>query len=571
VSTLLPREAAAAWRRPAVRAVAAAIPLAFLGIFLFWPLVRILSLGLGPLLRGGVRALAATASAANVGAVLAASTAQALVSTVLSLLLALPVASVFARWSFPVRRWMSIVLFVPFVLPPVVVAAAFNATAGPGGLAQLAASAVAGHPVYLSFSLGLGAVIVAHVFYNISIIVRIVGDFWAGLDPRLEQAARALGAGKFAAFRTVTLRLLAPAIAAAALLVFCYCFTSFGIVLILGGPRVNTLETAIWQQAVQMLDLPAAALLSLIQLLVTGLVMGGYARLERRMSAALRQAPPRQVRRRPAGAGAKLMVGVFGWGLPLVVALPLAALAVGTFFPGGRFSLEGWTSLFSNVTGSLFWVSPVSAARTSLLYAVATVGLSLAVGLPAAYLVSGTRGREGRRSGAAGGILDLAILLPLGTSALTLGFGFLVSLDRPPFDLRASPLLVPIAHALVALPLVTRSLAAPLAALDNRLREASGLLGANPVRTWLTVDLPILGRAISSAAVFAFTVSLGEFAATALLARPQQATITLAIYNRLGLPGELNRAQALAMSTVLMVACALGVAALERMRARQAD
>ncbi len=548
----------------------AAIPIAFLALFLFWPLAKILSLGLGPIAAGGLRALAATASQVGVGSLLASSASQALVSTALSLLLGLPAAYVFARWGFPARRWLSIVLFVPFVLPPVVVAAAFDALAGPGGLVEQAASAVTGREVQLAYSPGLGPVIVAHVFYNVSIVVRIVGDFWSVLDPRLGDAARMLGAGRAAAFRTVTLRLLGPAIAAAGLLVFCYCFTSFGIVLILGGPRVATLETAIWREAVQMLDLPAAALLSVLQLAVTAAVMGLYARLERRMSAILRQAPPKLERRRARGPGARVMVGAFGYGLPALVALPLAALVAGSFLVRGGASVEGWTSLFRNLTGSLFWVPPYAAARTSLLFAGITVVLSLVVGLPAAYLVSGTRGREGRRSGAAGGIFDLAILLPLGTSALTLGFGFLVSLDRPPLDLRMSPLLVPIAHALVALPLVTRSLAAPLASLDSRLREASGLLGASPVRTWLTVDLPILGRAISTAAVFAFTVSLGEFAATALLARPEMATITLAIYNRLGLPGDLNRAQAMAMSTVLMLACALGVAALERMRGRPA-
>ncbi len=163
------------------------------------------------------------------------------------------------------------------------------------------------------------------------------------------------------------------------------------------------------------------------------------------------------------------------------------------------------------------------------------------------------------------------MLLPLGTSAVTLGFGFLVALDRPPLDLRASALLVPIAHALVALPLVTRSLSGPIASLDPRLREAAAVLGAGPVRSWRAVDLPVLGRAIASAGVFAFTVSIGEFAASALLARPEFATIPVVIFNRLGTPGDLNRAQALAMSTVLMAVCGIGVAAIEALRPRAPD
>jgi len=534
-------------RFPAARFLAGIIPLAFLGLFLFYPLARVLLLGLGPIARGGWSALARTARGIGLGGLLASSSLQALASTTLSLAVGLPAAYVFARCEFPGRAALSVLLAVPFVLPTVVVASAFSA---------------------LGLGRGITAVIAAHVFYNVSVVVRIVGTAWANLDPRLGEAARVLGARRGPRLAGLTLRLLAPAIPAAGGLVFCYCFTSFGVVLLLGGPRVATLETEIWRQAVRLADPGAAALLALLQLAAAAALMAAYARAQRRLSNAMRQVPAASARRRPRTAGRWIAVGVFGYGAAALVALPLAAIAAGSLVGRSGFSFVAWTSLFRNATGSLFWTSPVDAARASIAFAAASLALALALGLPAAYAAAGAARREGRRATAPAALLDLAVLLPLGTSALTLGFGFLVALDRPPLDLRASPLLVPIAHALVALPLVTRSLAAPIASLDPRLREAAAALGARPLAAWRSIDLPVLGRAIASAGVFAFTVSIGEFAASALLARPEYAPIPVVIFSRLSTPGELNRAQALAMSTVLMAVCGLGVAVIERLRAR---
>jgi thiamine transport system permease protein len=534
-------------RTPAARSLAALFPLAFLGLFLFYPLARVLVLGLGPLAEGGWAGLARTARGIGLGGLLAASSLQALASTVLSLAVGLPSAYVFARCEFAGRKALSVMLAVPFVLPTVVVASAFSA---------------------LGLGKGLATVLVAHVFYNVSIVVRIVGTAWANLDPRLGEAARVLGARRGPQLAALTMRLLAPSVTAAGLLVFCYCFTSFGVVLLLGGPRVATLETEIWRQAVRLADLGAAALLSLLQLAAAAALMAAYARMQRRLSSAMRQTPAAAARRRPRTPGRWIAVGVFGYGTAALVALPLAAIAVGSLSIRSGLSFTAWTSLFRNATGSLFWTSPLAAARTSLAFAAAALVLALALGLPAAYAAAGAARREGRRPTGPAALLDLAVLLPLGTSAVTLGFGFLVALDHPPIDLRASPLLVPIAHALVALPLVTRSLTGPIASLDPRLREAAAALGAGPLAAWRSIDLPVLGRAIASAGVFAFTVSVGEFAASALLARPEFATIPVVIFNRLGTPGELNRAQALAMSTVLMAVCASGVAAIERLRTR---
>jgi thiamine transport system permease protein len=157
-------------------------------------------------------------------------------------------------------------------------------------------------------------------------------------------------------------------------------------------------------------------------------------------------------------------------------------------------------------------------------------------------------------------------MLPLGTSAVTLGLGFLLVFNRPPLDLRASPLLVPLAHSLVALPFVVRTLQPALGAIPARLREAAAALGASPLRVWREIDLPILSRAVLASATFAFTISLGEFGATSFLARPEYPTLPIAIARFLGQPGGLNYGQALAMSTLLMIVCSAGILLIERLQ-----
>ncbi|RME97675.1 MAG: iron ABC transporter permease, partial [Chloroflexi bacterium] len=161
---------------------------------------------------------------------------------------------------------------------------------------------------------------------------------------------------------------------------------------------------------------------------------------------------------------------------------------------------------------------------------------------------------------------DAIFMLPLAASAVTLGFGFIVALNKPPLNLRTSPLLVVIAHTLVALPFVVRSLLPAMRSIQPVLREAAAVLGASPGRVWREVDLPIIRRALLVGAVFAFTISMGEFGATLFVARPDTPTMPVAIFRFLSQPGALNYGQALAMSVLLMLVCAAGFLLIERFR-----
>ena len=132
--------------------------------------------------------------------------------------------------------------------------------------------------------------------------------------------------------------------------------------------------------------------------------------------------------------------------------------------------------------------------------------------------------------------------------------------------MNAFPYLIPIAHSLVALPFVVRVLQPAIVSIPDTLRQAAAVLGANPLRVWREVDLPIVLRASLVAAIFSFTISLGEFGATSFLVRPEYPTLPIAIYGFLSQPGALNYGQAMAMATILLAVCGISILALERLQ-----
>lgn len=536
------------------------LPLLFLALFFFYPLVEIFALSLAPEGKLDLSPFQTLFTDSYYARLLAFTTGQALLSTLLTLLAGMPAAYVFARYDFRGKSLLRALTTIPFVLPTMVVVAAFTALLGPQGHLNRLLMAVLGldaPPLHLQQTLAL--VLIVHVFYNAAIIVRLVGGFWANLDPRIEEAARVLGAGRWRTFREVTLPLLLPSIVAASLLVFLFCFTSFGVILVLGGPQLATIEVEIYYQAVPFFNLPLAAALSLVQMIFTFAVMAVYTRIQARAAVPLNLRPAESTQRRPATLGARLVVWGSLGGLLVLLLAPLLALAVRSFSLEGTFTLRYYQALFTNPFQSFFYVPPAVAIRNSLLVAGTTVVLALLIGLISAYLLAGP-------SSPLKSLFDPLFMLPLGTSAVTLGLGYIVALDQPPLNLRASPLLLPLAHTLIAFPFVVRSLLPALRGLNPHWREAAGVLGASRARIVREIDLPIVARALLVGAVFAFTVSMGEFGATLLIARPDFPTMPVVIYRLLGAQGALNQGQGLAMSTLLMLVCAVGFVLIERFR-----
>ncbi|MEU3859825.1 iron ABC transporter permease [Streptomyces sp. NPDC028722] len=525
-----------------------ALPVAFFALFFAWPVAAIVARGLKA--DGGWRLgrIADVVTQPDIRHVLWFTTWQALASTALTLLLALPAAYVFARLRFPGKQLLRAVVTVPFVLPTVVAGSAFLALLGHNGLLDQLWGVRLDTTVW--------AILLAHVFFNYAVVVRTVGGLWAQLDPRQEEAARMLGASPAKAWRQVTLPALAPAVAAAALMVFLFTFTSFGVVQILGGPTFSTLEVEIYRQTSEVFDLSTAAVLTLVQFVAVGAILAVHARTVRRRETALRLVDPKVTARRPRGGGQwALLTGVL-LTIALLLVLPLAVLVRRSLDAPGL----GYYRALTDPDGGTFLVAPVHAVWTSLEYAVAATAIAVLVGgLAAAALARRDAGRLVRG-------FDALLMLPLGVSAVTVGFGFLIALDRPPLDLRQSWILVPLAQALVGAPFVVRTMLPVLRAVDGRLREAAAVLGASPWRVWREVDLPLVRRALLVSAGFAFAVSLGEFGATVFIARPDNPTLPVAVARLLSRPGDLNYGQAMALSTILMVVCAAALLILERLR-----
>lgn len=547
-------------------------PALFLGLFYFFPLASILQLSFSR--AADLRDVWEELFSPSILQVIGFTFYQAALSTLLTLLLGLPGAYLLARYEFPGKSLLRALTGVAFVMPTLVVAAAFNALLGPRGWLNLGLMEVfnlSQPPV--GFINTFTAILAAHVFYNTTIVLRLVGDFWSRLDPRLEAAARVLGATRWEAFRRVTLPLLSPALLAATLLVFIFNFTSFGVVLVLGGPRFSTIETEIYYQTTALFNLPLAAVLALLQLACTLALTVIYTHLSGRVTRSLSLRSQAYTRRPLRTWRERLLAGVLVTILAGLLVLPLVSLAVRSVTRLERergqseevqrgFTLDYYRALVEE-RQSLFFVSPVTSVTISLGYALLTVLLALILGLPAAWALA--RPARGPLR-AVNRVMDPLLMLPIGTSAVTLGLGFVIALDEPPLDLRASVLLIPLAHTLVAFPFVVRSLAPSLQSVQPRLRHAAAVLGASPLQVVRRVDLPLVGRAVLVAATFAFTISLGEFGATALLARPEYPTVPVAIYRFLGRPGALNYGQALALSTILMVVCLAGMLAIERLR-----
>lgn len=467
--------------------------LLFLGLALFYPLARILALGVEEGLVGVLL------SPYYLGRYLF-SLGYGFLSAGLTLLFAIPLAFLF-RYAFPGRAAFLALATFPFVLPTPVVALGFLALVGPRG--------ILGVDLYGSLFLLLWAA----VLYNLGLALRILLPLALALEGPL-QAARALGAPPYRAFLRVGLPLLGPALGSAGVLVFLYTFAAFGVPLLLGGGRWNTLEVEVYLLLAHRLAFSEASGLILLQLLTLALAAGLYT--------SLRPYPlvpgPLLPLRRPLWA--TLGVGLFF----LLLYAPLLALLPGL---APRALAMAWSS-------EDFTPLPLALGNT---LAFASLASALALPLGVAYALAARKARG----------FDLLGLFPLMVSPVALGLGYLLAYPA----LRGSLLLLLGAYALLAYPLLARALIPAWQSLPESLLQAARVLGATPLRAFLRVVLPLLAPALSSGLALALAALLGEFGASLVLWRPEWTTLTLAIYERLGRPGARPLEEALGLGAFL--------------------
>ena len=526
------------WGERAGWTLAVVGPLAFLAVFFAWPVATLMGRGLAPDGALDLSGFGEVLARERTWRILTQTLTQAVLGTAVCVALGIPGALVLYRRAFPGRDLLRGVVTVPFVLPSVVVGVAFHALVTRGGPLEA-----------LDLDGTLTAVVAALAFFNYGLVVRTVGTMWSRLDPRAVEAARALGASPMRAFATVTLPALAPAIASAASLTFLFCATAYGVVLVLGGVGIGTIETEIYRLTTQYLDLRGAAVLSVVQLGVIALALWVAERARAATQTRLRlrtEVPAPRLRAADAPALAVTAATVGG----LLVA-PMAVLVARSLQRDGAWTLANYTDLGSTGGRSALLVTVWEAAANSVAVAVAAAAIALSLGVAVCLVVS-RRPRSRALARVVTG-LDAAFMLPLGVSAVTVGFGFLITLARPPLALTRSWWILPLAQAVVAVPLVVRTLLPALRAIDPRQREAAAALGAGPGRVLATVDGPQLLRAGGLAAGFALATSLGEFGATSFLARPQEPTLPVVVYRLIGSPGSQNQGMALAGGVVLAV------------------
>jgi thiamine transport system permease protein len=533
-------------RRLGVLVALAVVPLAVLALFFVLPVTGMVGRGLRPAGHWDLPGVWHVFGRPQVHRVLWFTVWSSSVATAAAVVLGVPAAYALHRVRWPGRGLVRAVLLTPFVLPTVVVGVAFRELLGESG--PLAGLGLDG----TSWAIVLGL-----LFFNVSVVIRAVGAAWESLDPRPAEAAAALGAAPATVFRTVTLPALRPAIVSAASVVFLFCATSFGVVLTLGGYRHQSVETDIYLLTTELLDLRGAAALSLLQLVVVIALLVLAGRL-RRSGVAVQRAVVR-----PRSASLRdvpqLLIVL---ALLALVCLPLGTLLVGSLRADGHWSLANYRAL--GHPNEVLPTTVTAALATSVEIACLAAAVALTLGVLVAVTV--TRYAPSRWERRLRGLFDGLFMLPLGVSAVTLGFGLLITLDHPPIDFRNAWWLVPLAQALVALPLVARTLVPVLAGIDDRQRQAAASLGADPLRVFVTVDLAAMWRPLLAATGFAFAVSLGEFGATSFLVRSSAPTLPVVIYRLIGRPGDLNYGMALAGSCILAAACTALMLVVERLR-----
>ena len=537
------------------------VPAAFILVFFLWPLAALVRRAIQPATTDPATTDPATNSggAANgigdllarthAGHLLAFTLGQAAASVLLSMAVAVPIVWLFARVDLPgpgsiASTTLTVVVTVPFVLPTVVVGVAFRAVFD-GPLA------------FLGVGSGIWAILLAHAFLNVAVIVRVVGASWRSMDTRVVDAARSLGAGRARAFVTIVLPRLAPSIGAAAALVFLFCSTSFGVIIVLGNGEIQTLETEIYTQAIGYFRIPEAVALSMVQIVVVVAALL-ITRLFDDPSASGGHTGRGPRRIRPYRWQWVPVAVVIGWTLLIMVG-PLLVLAVRSVRPtvGGGWTWSGYRSLTASVDG----VTPIETLRYSLSTALLAMVIALVIGVLAAVALRNSRGL----ASSAG---QMIVTVPLGISAVTLGFGYLIVLSSLPVEVARSPLVIPCVQALIAIPVVIRIALPALVGVPAGLRQAAQTLGAGAFRVFLSVDLPIIGRSIGAAAGFAFIMALGEFGATGFLARADTTTLPVLIGSSLNRPGAENLATAMAASMLLVAVTTVAVIAMEAVAPR---
>jgi thiamine transport system permease protein len=444
---------------------------------------------------------------------------QALLSTLLSVALGVPLAYLLARYEFPGRQTLRSLTILPFVLPGIMVGVGFRAAFAESGPLNQLLGLVGLGPVELLFT--LEGIVIAHAFYNAPLVARLLVAAWEGVDASAVETARSLGASRLRAFRDVVAPQLYPAVLTGGALTFVFSFGTFPIVQALGGTDVTTVEVQIFR-LVERLDYRTAAALAIVELFITLGVLYAYLRYEARQRGHSRGVRPLErhslvptsLSPRPVavrlGLAAYLLVAV------VLFVLPIASMIQASFTDPGGFTLENYRFLIERqADAAAFQIQPWPAVRNSLLFGAATLLVALPMGVTVA--VYSTRAYAGRK------LLDAAAMAPFAVSSIVVGIGLLrgpvFGVDIAGVHLAVGgAVAIVAAHAVAAYPFVVRTVAPGLERIDETLVESARALGASRTRALVDIELPMVWPGLVAGAAFVFAISIGEFSSTVILA-----------------------------------------------------
>ncbi|GAK53059.1 putative sulfate transport system permease protein [Candidatus Moduliflexus flocculans] len=545
----------------------AIFPVMFLAVFFYLPLLSMLKEGcLDPSGSLTLHYLIQTLRDPYHYHVISLTFKQACLSTIITLLIGLPGAYIATKFDFPGKAALQAITTIPFVLPSIIVSLGFILLFGNNGILNNALKwlfHLDAPPLRILYS--LKAIVLAHAFYNFPVVVRFVSAVWSSIDPRLEDAARSLGASDRQVFQHVTLPLILPGILASAALTFIFSFMSFAVVLVLGGVKYATVEVTIYTLMTVLLDYKMGSALAIVQSLFSLSFMYVYAhvldinRPTNRLSVRKVPQPKIIVTRRDVVSirGASIMT--YAVLVLLMILGPMLAVCAYSFVKHtGNTTLvsaAAYQKVFATRYNSLLGTTPLQSIRNSLFFGVMTVFCSLPLGVCIAFLLTKTTLPHKK-------LFDALVMLPLGISSVSLGLGYVRSFHKPPLLIAGTWYAIVCAHTILAYPFVMRAVTPLLKKMQPALIEAAMSLGATRTAAFFLIELPLIKPGLLVGATFAFAMSLGEMGTTYLLYRPVLTTMPISIYRFLS---SHDFASASAMGVLLMCVCGLLFFCIERL------
>ncbi len=477
---------------------------------------------------------------------------QALVSTLLSLIAGLPGGWLLSHVSFPGKRLIKGLTTLPFILPSILVVLGFILFWGRQGVINKLLMDLTGQKKpLLEVLYSLKAILLAHVFYNFPIALRLTAAWWEGFSENQTNAAKTLGASRTRIFFTITLPQLLPGLMSAASLIFLYCFMSFAVILVLGGgPRYSTMEVEVYRLIKYSLDFGKGGALALAETLAT-LFLTYFSIKSERKNLHRSQGIRKKAVWKDLDIHSKVFSLLYLLLIAIIILGPIFTVIIQSFLaqatrtgPAG-FTLK-WYHQMLSPPGSLSGAALLAeSVRNSLGIAAAVLVLTLLLGSYTAWVLARHKLKHPE-------FTESLIMLPMGVSSVVLGIGYLWMQRNGLFGSTPPILGIVLAHTVIALPFVLRSLTPAMRRISQNLLDAASLMGAGGWKRFATIELPLIRPGLITGGAFAFAISLGEINATLILSDAGITTIPIAI---LRLIGTYKFFPACALGTILIGIC----------------